>query len=115
MSEKNNKPIIFLAFANEQGGEGHQGYLRKLPEEVRRLEEILERAAEIRRTWTGRERKNRGGGGVFDGRTARDDDRRRDRGDQRRGACHGRIKRLCHDDDIPVDRPECRARQHGVG
>ena len=44
MSEKNNKPVIFLAFANEQGGEGHQGYLRKLPEEVRRLEEILERA-----------------------------------------------------------------------
>jgi WD40 repeat protein len=44
MSEKNNKPVIFLAFANEQGGEGHQGYLRKLPEEVRHLEEILERA-----------------------------------------------------------------------
>ena len=44
MSEKNNKPVIFLAFANEQGGEGHQGYLRKLPEEVRHLEKILERA-----------------------------------------------------------------------
>jgi WD40 repeat protein len=47
MSEKNNKPVIFLAFANEQGGEGHQGYLRKLPEEVRHLEKIL-RGAEGR-------------------------------------------------------------------
>jgi hypothetical protein len=44
MSGKNNRPVIFLAFANEQGGEGHQGYLRKLPEEVRHLEGILERA-----------------------------------------------------------------------
>jgi WD40 repeat protein len=46
MSEKNSKPVIFLAFANEQGGEGHQGYLRKLPEELRHLQAILERAAE---------------------------------------------------------------------
>jgi WD40 repeat protein len=44
MSRKNIKPVIFLAFANEQGGAGHQGYLRKLPEELRHLEGILERA-----------------------------------------------------------------------
>ena len=44
MSGKNNKPVIFLAFANEQGGEGNQGYLRKLPEELRHLEGILDQA-----------------------------------------------------------------------
>jgi len=44
MSQKNSKPVIFLAFANEQGGTGHQGYLRKLPEEVRHLQGILGKA-----------------------------------------------------------------------
>jgi WD40 repeat protein len=44
MSEKNSKPVIFLAFANEQGGKGSQGYLRALPEELRHLEGILDQA-----------------------------------------------------------------------
>lgn len=46
MPQKNNKPVIFLAFANEQGGQGMQGYLRKLPEELRLLEGIIGRAGD---------------------------------------------------------------------
>ena len=40
MSESKFKPIVFLAFANEQG-DGSQ-YLRKLPDELRALKAILE-------------------------------------------------------------------------
>jgi WD40 repeat protein len=44
MPQKDNLPVIFLAFANEIGQKEIQGYLRELPKEVRHLREILEQA-----------------------------------------------------------------------
>lgn len=40
MAPDNNLPIILLAFANDQGD--NSKYLRNLPEEIRKLDEILE-------------------------------------------------------------------------
>ena len=40
--ESNNKPVIFLAFANDR--DDNVGYLRNLPVEARKLREVLERA-----------------------------------------------------------------------
>jgi WD40 repeat protein len=39
MSDTTNKPVIFLAFANDR--DDHIGYLRNLPEEARRLKGVL--------------------------------------------------------------------------
>ena len=44
MSSNDKKPVIFLAFANEQGDVNEQGYLRGLPDESRLLRSILEQA-----------------------------------------------------------------------
>ncbi|MBL8889273.1 MAG: CHAT domain-containing protein [Planctomycetaceae bacterium] len=42
MTTSANKPVIFLAFANDR--DDHVDYLRNLPEETRRLRSVLERA-----------------------------------------------------------------------
>ena len=42
MTDKTNKPVIFLAFANDR--DDTVGYLRNLPDEARRLREVLEPA-----------------------------------------------------------------------
>ena len=42
MSETTNKPVIFLAFANDR--DDTVGYLRNLPDETRRLRDTLEPA-----------------------------------------------------------------------
>ena len=42
MPDTNNKPVIFLAFANDR--DDNIGYLRNLPVEARKLREVLERA-----------------------------------------------------------------------
>ena len=42
MSDLSNKPVIFLAFANDR--DDTVGYLRNLPDETRRLREALESA-----------------------------------------------------------------------
>jgi hypothetical protein len=42
MSDTTNKPVIFLAFANDR--RRHVGYLRNLPDEARRLRDVLQPA-----------------------------------------------------------------------
>jgi len=42
MAEQSRKPVILLAFANEQ--DTRVRYLRTLPDEVRRLQRALEQA-----------------------------------------------------------------------
>jgi len=43
MPAGSTKPIIFLAFANDR--DDRVGYLRNLPEEAKRIQEVLERAS----------------------------------------------------------------------
>ena len=45
MASKKNKPVIFLAFANEKDPRTRERYLRSLGEEVRRLRRILRKVA----------------------------------------------------------------------